>query len=176
MKKFSGKGGVLLKDLILGGQDGLVEVLGLSLGLGIATGDSRIVIIAGLASTLSESISMGAVAFTSSEAEADSYKNMGISSKVSKKIINPLRSAWVVLIASIIGSLIPLLPFFFLNSIIDAMSLSTLITAIALFSTGAIESKINNSGWWFSKGSRLMIIGLFASFIGFLVGFVARRF
>lgn len=38
-----------LSDIILGGQDGLVNVLGVILGVAAATNDSRIVLVAGLA-------------------------------------------------------------------------------------------------------------------------------
>ncbi|MBS3064736.1 MAG: VIT1/CCC1 transporter family protein [DPANN group archaeon] len=56
------KGASLFKDFILGGQDGLVNVLGIILGLAIGTGDIKVVIIGGLAATFAESVSMGAVA------------------------------------------------------------------------------------------------------------------
>jgi VIT1/CCC1 family predicted Fe2+/Mn2+ transporter len=59
----------LVRDVILGGQDGLVNVLGLVLGMAVATGDTRIVVTAGLAALLAESIAMGGVAFTASGAE-----------------------------------------------------------------------------------------------------------
>jgi predicted membrane protein (TIGR00267 family) len=62
-----------LADVILGGQDGLVNVLGVILGVAAATQDARIVIAAGLAATFAESISMGAVAYTSRLAENDLY-------------------------------------------------------------------------------------------------------
>lgn len=62
-----------LSDIILGGQDGLVNVLGVILGVAAATQDVRIVIAAGLAATFAESISMGAVAYTSTLAENDLY-------------------------------------------------------------------------------------------------------
>src|SRR5512139_26072 len=62
-----------LSDIILGGQDGLVNVLGVILGVAAATSDPRIVLVAGLAATFAESVSMGAVAFTSTLAEADYY-------------------------------------------------------------------------------------------------------
>lgn len=62
-----------LSDIILGGQDGLVNVLGVILGIAAATNDPRIVLVAGLAATFAESVSMGAVAFTSTIAEADYY-------------------------------------------------------------------------------------------------------
>lgn len=62
-----------LSDIILGGQDGLVNVLGVILGVAAATQDARIVIAAGLAATFAESISMGAVAYTSTLADDDLY-------------------------------------------------------------------------------------------------------
>jgi hypothetical protein len=62
-----------LGDVILGGQDGLVNVLGVILGVAAATQDARIVIAAGLAATFAESISMGAVAYTSTLANDDLY-------------------------------------------------------------------------------------------------------
>ncbi len=67
-----GRGG-RLADLILGGQDGMVNVLGVILGLAAATTDPNLVLAGGLAATFAESISMGAVAYTSAQAERDFY-------------------------------------------------------------------------------------------------------
>lgn len=64
-----------LSDFILGAQDGLVNVLGVILGIAAATNDARIVLVAGLATTFAESISMGAVAYTTTLAEADLYQS-----------------------------------------------------------------------------------------------------
>lgn len=64
-----------LSDIILGGQDGLVNVLGVILGVAAATNDPRIVLVAGLAATFAESVSMGAVAYTSTMADADFYES-----------------------------------------------------------------------------------------------------
>lgn len=66
--------GEWLRDLILGGQDGLVNVLGLVLGVATATSDTRIVIVAGLAAMFAEGISMGAVAYTSTKATIEFYQ------------------------------------------------------------------------------------------------------
>jgi VIT1/CCC1 family predicted Fe2+/Mn2+ transporter len=62
---------VPLRDIILGGQDGLVNVLGLALGMAAATGDARVVVTAGLAAMLAESIAMAGVAYTSAGAERE---------------------------------------------------------------------------------------------------------
>jgi predicted membrane protein (TIGR00267 family) len=63
-----------LSDIILGGQDGLVNVLGVILGVAAATSDPRIILVAGLAAAFAESVSMGAVAYTSTLADADFYE------------------------------------------------------------------------------------------------------
>src|SRR5512139_867908 len=62
-----------LSNIILGGQDGLVNVLGVILGVAAATNDPRIVLVAGLAATFAESVSMGAVAYTSTLADSNLY-------------------------------------------------------------------------------------------------------
>lgn len=66
--------GSTLREFILGCQDGVVNVLGIVLGVAVGTQSAGIVILAGLAATFAESISMAAVAYTSSKAAADFYK------------------------------------------------------------------------------------------------------
>ncbi len=73
----------LLSDFILGSQDGLVNVLGVILGIAIAAHQQflsgqlsdpfRLVVAGALAATFAESISMGAVAYTSTLARRDHY-------------------------------------------------------------------------------------------------------
>ena len=65
-----------LRDVILGGQDGLVNILGIALGV-IAAGGSRTVLLgAGFAAAITESISIGAVGYTSTLADRDYYRAM----------------------------------------------------------------------------------------------------
>jgi VIT1/CCC1 family predicted Fe2+/Mn2+ transporter len=64
-----------LSEIILGGQDGLVNVLGVILGVAAATHDPRIVLAAGMAAAFAESVSMGAVAYTSTLANNDLYNS-----------------------------------------------------------------------------------------------------
>ena len=63
----------LLSDFILGSQDGLVNVLGILLGLTAAGTSSKIILIAALAALAAESISMGAVAYTSTLSRRNLY-------------------------------------------------------------------------------------------------------
>src|SRR2546426_8840199 len=63
----------VLSDFILGSQDGIVNVLGIILGLSAATRDIRIILVATLAALGAESIAMGAVAYTSTRARRRLY-------------------------------------------------------------------------------------------------------
>jgi len=63
----------LLSNFILGSQDGLVNVLGILLGLTAAACSLRLIYVAALAALGAESISMGAVAYTSTLAKRKQY-------------------------------------------------------------------------------------------------------
>lgn len=214
--------GVSIKNIILGGQDGLVNVLGLVLGVAGGTGDVRIVIIAGLAGTFAESISMGAVAYTSSKAArdyylselhrekreieevpqierqeiVDIYRKKGFSGKLLEKIVdkitsskklwletmmadelrlfpdeymNPGADAFVVGISSLIGSLIPIMPFFFVTNSTTGIITALAISSIALFTTGALKAKYT-VGDWKKAGVELMAIGITSALVGYFIG------
>ena len=121
---------VNFRDFILGGQDGLVNVLGLVLGVASATFNTNTVIISGIVATVAESVSMAAVAYTSARAAKDYYHS--IKHKINlKDFENPLHSAWTVGFSTVIGSVIPLLPFFFFSvksSIVISLILKDLTT------------------------------------------------
>ena len=63
----------LLSDFILGSEDGIVNVLGIILGLSAATNNVRLIIIATLAALAAESIAMGMVAYTSTRSRRRLY-------------------------------------------------------------------------------------------------------
>src|SRR5437867_12044483 len=63
----------VLSDFILGSQDGIVNVLGIILGLSAATRDDRTILVATLAALGAESIAMVAVAYTSTRARRRLY-------------------------------------------------------------------------------------------------------
>jgi hypothetical protein len=62
-----------LRDVILGGQDGLVNMLGIALGVVAAGGSNHVLVVTGIAAAITESISMGAVAYTSFGSDRDFY-------------------------------------------------------------------------------------------------------
>src|ERR1700737_1161757 len=62
-----------LRDVILGGQDGLVNMLGIALGVVAAGGSTHVLVVTGIAAAITESISMGAVAYSSFGSDRDFY-------------------------------------------------------------------------------------------------------
>ncbi len=213
--------GEYLRDIILGGQDGLVNVLGIVLAVAMATHDTRIVLVAGLAATFAESISMAAVAYTSSKAalayylarlgrakeqvkfhQADArqeiralYRRKGFSGKSLDKLVeriarsrklalqtliearklssdeyqSPKKDAAIVGFSAVLGSCVPLAPFFFAD-VAQAMVLSVIVSSLALFATGAYKAKITIGVWWRS-GLEIFAVGMTAAIAGFLIGY-----
>lgn len=214
--------GLVLRNIILGGQDGVVNVLGIVLGVATATNSNELVLLAGLAATFAESISMAAVAYTSVKAEIehyeserereidemrsiphmerreieDIYRAKGFSGKLLRQVVDKITSnkqvwldtmmqeelrlgnpsegmspfwqAMLVGFSAIVGSFIPVTPFFFL-SVNDAFILSLAASMIILFTVGAAKSRMT-SGKWLRGGLELMVIGGAAALAGFLVG------
>lgn len=64
-----------LADMVLGAQDGLVNTLGVVLGVAAASADARIVFAAGMAAGIAESLSMAAVGYTASVAQGDLFRS-----------------------------------------------------------------------------------------------------
>jgi len=210
-----------LSDIILGGQDGLVNVLGVILGVAAASNDPRIVIAGGLAATFAESISMGAVAYTTTLADRDFYlseierekreiRDMpdlerkeiediftswgfegGLLDRAVEQVMKDerawvdvmmhnelklapvdsrraLRSAFVVGVAAVVGSLIPLLPFLLLP-IKTAILPSIGIAALTLFLVGAYKARttVGHPG---RSGLQMAVIGTVSALAGYLVG------
>jgi len=214
--------GELLKQIILGGQDGLVNVLGVLLGVASATSQTGIVIVAGLAAAFAESVSMAAVAYTSARAGQDYYfsqrrneeREMEVVPEVEREEVrlifmkkgfrgkqldglvrkvtsdkkawleimmteelglpaqaeleDPVRAAIVVGVSAIVGSFVPLIPFFFLP-IGHAMVASLVLSTIVLFAVGVVKAKIT-VGSWLKSGVEMAVIGMLAALVGYAVG------
>lgn len=214
-----------LSEVILGGQDGLVNVLGVILGVAAATSDPRIVIAAGLAATFAESVSMGAVAYTSTLAENDLYhserereyrhiriapdvelheireiyRKKGFEGETLDKIVEvitanqdvwvevmmseefqmtppeksqAIKSALIVGVSALVGSLIPMMPFFFI-SVTLSIWLSILIAALTLFVVGVYKARVT-VGKPFRSGLQMALIGTISALVGYLVGYLFK--
>lgn len=217
--------GAGLSDFILGAQDGLVNVLGVALGIAAATNDARVVLVAGLATTFAESISMGAVAFTTTLADADLYQSerereyrhiveapalerkeihdiyesKGFKGELLERIVDTItankdvwvavmmaeehqlspvdrgaawKSAWVVGLSAIVGSLVPIAPFVFLP-VSTSMWMAVVATALVLFGIGFYKARVT-VGKPMRSGLEMMLIGTVSAMAGYLVGVLLK--
>jgi predicted membrane protein (TIGR00267 family) len=206
--------------VILGGQDGLVNMLGIALGVVAASGSTHILIAAGLAAAITESISMGAVAYTSfgsdrdfylaararEQSEIDSdpdsereeireiYAGKGFEGQLLEDVVSTItsnRETWVstmmdeelhlqpvaqkslvqsaviVTVATLIGHLIPIIPFMVLART-TAVFVAIALSAVALFAVGVYSAK-TLVGDWRRSGLQMVVIGLGAAALGFLI-------
>jgi predicted membrane protein (TIGR00267 family) len=215
-----------LRDIILGGQDGLVNVLGLVLGVAAATAQLRIIMAAALAATFSESIAMGGVAYTSALAERDYYlaqlakeqreveevpdveteevreifRDKGIHGELLERVTKEITSdkkVWVDVMmrdelhlapvnekgvvrralvtgfSTLIGSLIPLIPFLFVPLFGFSITAATLIAvplcAAVLFAVGAYKA-VTLVGDWRISGLQMTVIGMVSAAAGYGIG------
>ena len=191
-----------LADVILGGQDGLVNVLGLTMGVASAGAQTQLVRVAGLAGMMAESISMGAVAYTSTKASMD-YETMradeagmgraevektlkALQKRLPKKKIafvrdrllmhyedeaggtKPVSKAVSVGLATLAGSMVPLVPYFVFQQS-QAMPASIFLSAIVLFGTGALKAKWT-VGDWKRSGLEILVVGGLAAAAGYVLG------
>jgi predicted membrane protein (TIGR00267 family) len=78
------------------------------------------------------------------------------------------RSAVVITIATLIGHLIPLLPFVWLTRT-PALVLAIVLSALVLFGVG-VYSAVTLVGNWRKSGLKMLVIGLGAAGVGFLIG------
>lgn len=210
-----------IRDIILGFQDGIVNTLGLVLGVASAVQSSKIVLISGIVTTFAESVSMAAVAYTSTKAAKEFYESQlerekkeikeiphmevqeirhiyykkGFRGKQLESIVrkitsnkklwldtmmaeelklypedyeNPVKSSFVVGISAVVGSLIPVMPFFFL-SVKSGMGYGLILSVITLFIVGSVKAKIT-IGNWKKSGLEMAVVGTVAALAGYLIG------
>lgn len=214
----------LLSDFILGSQDGLVNVLGILLGLVAAGTSGKIILVAALAALAAESISMGAVAYTTTlsrrklylsevEREEREMREVPEAEREEVRVIlrgwgyegdeveemvrrieakpkawldvmmafelhlsqvdarQPRQSGLVVLGATVLGSVIPLLPFLVGLDGLHAALTSVVLSGIMLAAIGWYEARTTIGSPW-GGAARMTLIGLGAGLAGFLIGHV----
>lgn len=210
-----------LRDVILGGQDGLVNMLGIALGVVAAGGSTHVLVVTGIAAAITESISMGAVAYTSFSSDRDFYRAekareqseissrpeeereeireiyaaKGFKGQLLEDVVSTItsnretwvstmmneelhlqpvaqqslvQSAVVVTVATLIGHFIPIVPFMVVART-PAIVLAIALSAVTLFGVGVYSAK-TLVGDWRKSGLQMVLIGLGAAALGFLIG------
>jgi VIT1/CCC1 family predicted Fe2+/Mn2+ transporter len=79
-----------------------------------------------------------------------------------------MRSSVIITLATLVGHLIPLLPFVFLARS-TALVLAVILSGVVLFGVGTYQALTRVGSWW-KQGTRMILIGLGAAALGFAIG------
>jgi VIT1/CCC1 family predicted Fe2+/Mn2+ transporter len=153
-----------IRDVAFGMNDGLVEILGVIVGLAAAITNPLLIVLGGIIVSVAGTLSMGGGAYLSTEYENSLKKGGGK---------NSLKSGFYVGIMYFIGTLFPLSPFLLGIAGFTGIALSIIATAIVLTVTSAIIAIISNNNISRMVGKTLLIsLGIAA--ITIAIGVYAR--
>jgi VIT1/CCC1 family predicted Fe2+/Mn2+ transporter len=150
-------GGTWLREVLMGAQDNLTNVLAVVLGVAIGSGDLHAVALAGLAAALAEAISMGGVLYTTTGAERDLPPGFPGARVGSPRRSSPLAAGVATFLAAAVAGGIPLVPFVFLP-LGKAAVASVVVSLAALFALGGWKGRITGTTP-VKDGLRFLLVG-----------------
>lgn len=154
------------RNFIFGSEDSLVSTVGLLAGITSAGVERREVLISGIVLICIEAFSMSVGSFLSETATQES------ASQGAKQNSNSIMASVVMFFSYIICGLIPLAPYFLLNTE-RAFWWSIIASIISLFVLGIISAKILNIKV-FKNALRMTIVGGIAILLGVIVGLIMK--
>ncbi len=158
-----------IRSIVYGLNDGLVELLGVVVGLAVIATSPLVVVIGGLVVGISGTLSMAGGAYLSSRAET--------LASASKKTIelgqSPAREALYTGIYYFIGALISVLPFALGFSGISGIIGSILLVIIALVIASVVIAVISYTSIKRRIGE-MLLISLSVAFVTIILGYIIR--
>ncbi len=151
-----------IKDVIIGMNDGLVEVLAAISGIATATNSNIIVLISGLIIALSGALSMAGGAFVASDYE--------------KQIFDKRSESYVYIGGSyVLGAMFPLFPFIIGLKGIIAVVFAIILTSIAISIVASIIAIVSNYSVM-KNVSKSLLISIGSASIAILAGIILRTY
>ncbi|MBI2668622.1 VIT1/CCC1 transporter family protein [Candidatus Woesearchaeota archaeon] len=160
-----------IREIIFGVEDGAIGNLGVVVGMAQAAAPNKLILLAGLATMLTQSLSMSAGTYLSVKSEKEYFH---VKSKVRhygqeySRHQKPVWSALVMGFFVIVGAFIPLSVFLFRQSQEGIIS-SITITLMGLFLLGAAKAKYTEKNL-IRSGIEVSMVGVIAAGVGYLIG------
>lgn len=85
---------------------------------------------------------------------------------------SPASSGFVMFLSFAVIGLAPLLPYLFHSN--QVFTISIIVTAITMFTVGALRSRVTRLRWWFS-GLEMLLVGTLAAGSAYLIGVILSR-
>ncbi|MCL6452671.1 MAG: VIT1/CCC1 transporter family protein [Alicyclobacillus sp.] len=83
---------------------------------------------------------------------------------------NPWKSAGIGSLSTLVGGVVPLLPFFFLHGIV-AMVAAAVVSIAAHFAVGAAKSAVTARSWW-ASGIEMTLAGIVVGVVAYGLGWI----
>lgn len=155
-----------LEDIIYGASDGIVTTFTVISGVEGAKLTVFVVIILGFVNLFADGVSMGASRFLSIRAGAFAHNQ-------SRGVVEPLYHALCTFASFFIFGLLPLLCFLIPGMRVHSFLVSSIVTALSLFTVGAFRVFISKKHW-FQGGMEMLVIGGVVSVIAYSVGYFLK--
>jgi predicted membrane protein (TIGR00267 family) len=158
-----------VREILMGAQDNLTNVLAVVLGVTIGAGRADFVALAGLSAGIAESVSMGGVLYNATRAEQQmAARNGRTEDKAHPSDLSPALSGLVTFGASLVAGMVPLAPFALLP-ISSAIVVSMGLSLVGLFALGSVTGRVAG-GTWLTEGLRLVAVAGIAALAAAAVG------
>lgn len=154
--------GLYLRSGIFGVTDSLVSTVGLLSGINVGGTTHQTIIVTGIVYAFVEGFSMAVGSFLS-EKSAEEYRAKGETAGWA-----PFVGGLVMLVAFVLASCIPIVPYFFFSSSM-ALWISVIVSILALFCLGLFTARMSKVSL-FKHAARMATLGGLAILIGVIVG------
>jgi VIT1/CCC1 family predicted Fe2+/Mn2+ transporter len=156
-----------VREVLMGAQDNLTNVLAVMLGVAIGAGRGDLVALACLSAAVAEAVSMGGVLYSATRAERN--QRSAAAGVIDGPVgLSPVASGLTTFAAALIGGLIPLAPFVAFP-LPAAVAVSIAVSLVALFALGSWTGRASGAVWW-RDGVRLVLIAGVAAVAAAVVG------
>src|SRR3989304_1517535 len=159
-----------LSDAIFASSDGIVTTFAIVAGAAGASLEANIVLILGFANLFADGFSMAAGSYLGVKSEIEYEEAKG---KDGDDEGSPLKHGMRTFATFNIAGLIPLLPFVF--GMDGAFAASTVLVGFALMTVGVLRSLYTKKNV-FKSGFEMFMVGGFAAFVAFVVGFLLDHY
>src|SRR6266542_5695438 len=182
----TGSGG-FLRNIVYGFNDGLTANFGLVAGVigASAVNQHQAVVVAGVAGLIADALSMGSSGYLAGKSEREVYEyeiamerdEIELMPEIERdelaviyeaKGIPPLREGWITGIATALGAVIPVFPFFIWQGM-TAIAISFALAMLSHFLVGAARSIFTGRGV-FRSGFDMFVVGVGVAIVGYFVG------
>lgn len=157
-----------IKDVVYGANDGIITTFAVVSSVEGAKLGTTAILVVGFASLFADGFSMASSDFLASKAEA--ARKLYDGEKGGPDEEDPKVAAFFTFLAFVLVGIIPLLPYFFTGTTSSAtFKVSGVATAIALFSVGALRTRVTG-GNAFRAGLEMLLIGGAAALVAYFIG------